>query len=243
MCWNKEVSISTFIIICVLCYKLYIRNLTHDRLLAVFIMTYGSMQLFETIIWTGIDYNIPSLNTLGSIMGAIILFVHPLGLIYGMELDKAYQDERQTTYFKRMKLLAWGVLFFGIGIVLFNVFNKNIPNSSVKDGSLIWNFEKYYGIALLLCIIISKMIYKNNKVLWGVLMVYFFLPIIILLCYNTYSGSYWCWYVAFFAILLYLINPVLQNFNKTVLITPDILTDIHEEIEDIRLTKGYIAIR
>ena len=43
------------------------------------------------------------------------------------------------------------------------------------------------------------------------------MPLCVLVYYNTLTGaySYWCWYVAFFVILLYLINPLIQKFNKT----------------------------
>ena len=57
MCWNKEVSFSSFLLISVISYGLYIRNLPNDRMMAIFIMVYGSMQLIETIIWIGLDYN------------------------------------------------------------------------------------------------------------------------------------------------------------------------------------------
>ena len=50
MCWNKEVSIFTFTVICLVSYKLWSRNIKNDKVLALFIMSYGSMQLFESLI-------------------------------------------------------------------------------------------------------------------------------------------------------------------------------------------------
>ena len=213
MCWNKEVSISSFIIISLLCYKLYIRNLPNDRMLAVFIMTYGSMQLFETIIWTGIDFKIPALNYVGSFLASIVLFTHALGLIYGMEIDKSYQKSKNTQKFKKRKIVALSIFIFGVTYILYNILNKNYPYSLVIKDSLHWNFDKYYAIVFLVCVYVSTMIYQKNKHFWAFLISYFTIPVMIMLYLNKFTGSYWCWYVAFFAFLLYLINPWLQKFN------------------------------
>ena len=83
MCWNKEVSLSSFLLISVISYGLYIRNLPNDRMMAIFIMVYGSMQLIETIIWIGLDYNNKYINKLGTILVSVLLYLHPLGLILG----------------------------------------------------------------------------------------------------------------------------------------------------------------
>lgn len=213
MCWNKEVSISSFVIISLICYKLYIRNLPHDRMLAVFIMTYGSMQLFEAIIWTGIDFKMPSLNYLGSFLASIVLFTHALGLVYGISIDKSYQENINTQKFKRMKIAALSIFIFGLVYIVYNIYQKNYPYSLVINDSLFWNFNKLYILVCLTCVYISMIIYHKNKHLWGFLVVYFTLPILILLYLNKFTGSYWCWYVAFFAFFIYLINPWLQKFN------------------------------
>lgn len=215
MCWNKEVSISSFVIISLLCYKLYTRNLPNDRMLAVFIMTYGSMQLFEAIIWTGIDFNIPSLNYLGSFLASIVLFTHAIGLIYGIEIDKYYQESKNTQKFKNMKIVAWMIFIFGVGYIFYNMSKNNYPYSLVIKDSLHWNFDKYYLLVFLACVNISNIIYQKNKPFWAFLIGYFTIPVIIMIYFKNFTGSYWCWYVAFFAFLLYVINPWLQKFNIT----------------------------
>lgn len=213
MCWNKEVSISSFVIISLLCYKLYTRNLPHDRLLAVFIMTYGTMQLFEAIIWTGIDFKLPSLNYFGSFLAGVLLFTHALGLIYGMELDKSYQKVKKTKYFRNMKIVAWSIFAYGLGYLFYNIYNNKKPYSLVINDSLYWNFDKYYLLVFLGCVYISKIIYKHNKHLWGFLISYFTIPALILIFFNNFTGSYWCWYSAIFAVIFYVVNPWLQKYN------------------------------
>ena len=87
MCWNKEVSFGSFIIISLVCIMLFKRNLPNDRLMAIFILAYGSMQLAETIIWVGIEYNNPLINKIGTVLATLLLYLHPLGLILGIRYD------------------------------------------------------------------------------------------------------------------------------------------------------------
>ena len=92
MGWNKEVSLGSFIIISLVCIMLFKRNLPNDRLMAIFIMGYGSMQLFETIIWVGIEYNKPIINKIGTVLASLLLYFHPLIFLLGLKYDKFYNQ-------------------------------------------------------------------------------------------------------------------------------------------------------
>ena len=92
MCWNKEVSLSTFALISIICYGLWKRDLLNDRMMAIFIMGYGSMQLAETIIWIGLENNNSGINKFGTILACLILYVQPLAFMMGIKYDKMYKD-------------------------------------------------------------------------------------------------------------------------------------------------------
>jgi len=61
MCWNWQVSIASFLLICSVSHSFYKRNSFYernnlnDRILAFFILSYGSIQLFETFMWIGLN--------------------------------------------------------------------------------------------------------------------------------------------------------------------------------------------
>ena len=120
MCWNKEVSLFSFVIISIVSYKLYKRNLLNDRLLAIFIMSYGSMQLFETFIWYGLDTNNTNINFIGSILACLLLYLHPIAIIYGMKYDNLYKKYINNRYFKLLSIIALGFILFGV----FNIFKS-----------------------------------------------------------------------------------------------------------------------
>ena len=113
MCWNKEVSLGSFILISVVSYFLYKRNLPNDRLMSIFIMAYGSMQLFETIIWVGIEFNKPIINKIGTMLASLLLYFHPLALLIGFKYDKLYKDvykKKRITYPTHLYNWSEGVL-------------------------------------------------------------------------------------------------------------------------------------
>ena len=230
MCWNKEVSLFTFIVICFVSYKLYKRNLENDRLLSFFIISYGSMQFFEFLIWLGIDTNIKFLNIIGSILACLLLYMHPLAIMTGMYNDKLYTKYKNNFYFYTLFLISFIFVLFGIYNIIFNINKKNkiynfvsYPDTISKH--LVWDFPSHYFIVLIISLLISIFIFMENKVFWLSVILYYFIPVIII--YYTinvnkinitknYNGSYWCWYVAIFSFILYFLNPKIQK-NKLIL--------------------------
>jgi hypothetical protein len=51
MCWNAPVSLASFIISLILCAYIWQRNLQNDKALAIFIVWFSLMQLFEFFMW------------------------------------------------------------------------------------------------------------------------------------------------------------------------------------------------
>ena len=92
------------------------------------------------------------------------------------------------------------------------------PNTLTKH--LIWNFPDDYEYVILIALFISIFMYLENPIFWISCLIYYFLPLLIVYITNkpdhnsinkNYNGSYWCWYVAIFAIILYQINPKIQK--------------------------------
>ena len=229
MCWNKEVSLFSFVIISIVSYKLYKRNLLNDRLLAIFIMSYGSMQLFETFIWYGLDTNNTNINFIGSILACLLLYLHPIAIIYGMKYDNLYKKYINNRYFKLLSIIALGFILFGV----FNIF-KSINNITYNfisypdsiNNHLVWDFPSHYLYIMVFGLIASIFMFKENKTFWLFIMLYYLLPALFVFKTNkasknnlnkNYNGSYWCWYVAFFSFIVYIINPYIQKDKLKIL--------------------------
>ena len=235
MCWNAQVSIISFFIISSVSWGLYQRNLNNDRLLAVFIMSYGIMQLFETFMWLGQSKKWHILNIIGSVLACLLLYLHPLAIIIGIKLDKLYKSIINTLKYKILAFLSILLMIFGLYRIIYELFFNNIysflayPDKLTKH--LIWDFPTKYNYTLILTFFITFLIIAQfSKPLFIIILfIYYFAPAIYILFNdgnnfntlikllngtfekkNTYYGSYWCWIVAFFSFIMYLINPYFQ---------------------------------
>ena len=226
MCWNKEVSLGSFIIISLVCGMLFKRNLPNDRLMAIFIMGYGSMQLFETIIWIGIEYNKPIINRIGTVLASLLLYFHPIIFLLGLKYDKFYKNITKNSIYK----IGFGIslIFIIIGFCRNGraLFGKS-PNYSLtsylvpKYRHLVWDIPDNYNLIIGFLIIVSLLfIFPKNKIFLIILLLYYIIPalytyyIIPINTNKNIAGSYWCWIVAFFSFLIYFINPILQKYNS-----------------------------
>jgi len=226
MCWNKEVSFGSFIIISLVCCLLYKRNLHNDRLMAIFIMGYGSMQLFETIIWVGIEYNKPIINKIGTILASLLLYFHPLIFLLGLKYDTFYKNIKKNSIYKIVFVIAILFILLGLfrnGISLFSKKSTNTLTSYLipKYRHLVWDMPDNYNLIILFLIIVSFIfIFKKNKIFMILLLLYYTIPGIYayltspLNLNKNSAGSYWCWIVAFFSFLIYFINPIIQKYNS-----------------------------
>ena len=209
MCYNKEVSLFTFILILFVSYKFLKRGLNNDIFLGIFILSYGFMQFIEAIIWTGFDYNILSLNKIGTVMVALLLYLHPIAITFGLYYDKYYKDIINQVLFKCFFAIAVVFLLVGIVRVYLNI-NKI---KSIKGDYLEWIIPSNYSLIVVFELLITAIyIIQKNPTFGLIIILYYLIGAIVTYSYTKtkYFGSYWCWLVAIFSIVLYIINPYLQ---------------------------------
>jgi hypothetical protein len=76
MCWNKEVSITTFALAMIGAIYLFRRNKPNDRWIAVFAATIGMIQLAEFFMWSDLDCG--KMNMYASMFALLILALEPM---------------------------------------------------------------------------------------------------------------------------------------------------------------------
>ena len=209
MCYSKEVSLFTFIFILFVSYKFFKRGLNNDIFLGIFILSYGFMQFIETIIWSGIDYNIFALNKIGTAMASLLLYLHPIAFLTGIYYDKFYKDIINQVLFKCFVVIA--VIFLLIGVVRIYLNINKIR--SIEGNHLEWIIPSNYDLIVVFGLLITTMyIIQKNPTFGFIIILYYLIGAIVsyTLTKTKYFGSYWCWLVAIFSIVLYLINPYLQ---------------------------------
>jgi len=215
MCWNKEVSFGSFIIISLVSGLLYKRNLPNDRLMSIFIMSYGTMQLFETLIWLGIDYNNVILKKIGAFLANLLLFFHPLAIMIGLTYDNLYKIKFKNNIFWIIALLIFVMSAIFALYILITQKNKFIPYKSGNSDHVVWNFPHYHYVIVVLfgLVIAYKYIYPKNKIFTMFVVLFYIIPwLYTTLVFKdiTVVGSYWCWIVAFFSFLIYFVNPLIK---------------------------------
>lgn len=243
MCWNAPISIISFLVVLGVSYGLYQRNLYNDRLLAIFIISYGTMQLFETFMWFGQKDEWKILNIIGSVLACLLLYLHPLAIMIGIKIDNLYKSVLDTLQYKVLFIISCGFLLFGLCKTIYNLFykiggqNKFLSYPDKRTGHLIWRFEHNYKYSILLSIIIAILIIMplNNLLFTLTLFIYYLLPYYLIIVEggnnlkdvlklssesskiknnDLYYGSFWCWIVAFFSFIMYIMNPYLQPISK-----------------------------
>ena len=220
MCWNWKVSIVTFVLITIVSYKLFTRGHANDKFLAVWICSYGSMQLFETFQWLGQNPKYEYLNIFGSFCAALLLYFHPFAAMIGMSIESGYKSVTNTNIFKLLLTASVFMAIFGIYRVSNAYISKThtfISKPDTISKHMVWEFPEDYFATMILMLITSVIfIAPRFLFLFVTLIIYYLLPILIIrLTINVddeknqlknYAGSYWCWYVAMFSFLFLFFN-------------------------------------
>jgi len=196
MCWNKEISLNTFLFSSfVLLLIIYNNEYTQYKInelnnvwMYLFFVSFILMQLIEYFIWKNIDNKF--YNKIFTISAVLLLFLQPIAtnmLISDIILQRS---------------LLFLYLVFAIPFIIYRIQTKNINSSVSKLGHLQWNiiFDiKNNNIDKLLLILwfiffLFPLFYQRNPC--GFLFGFITLSII---TYNYYKdntiGSMWCWVV------------------------------------------------
>lgn len=186
MCWNAEVSLTTFILGLSSIIVSHYNGYPFTQLL--FYLTVTLMQLIEFFIWTYYDNKM--LNSLFTLLGALLIGIQPLA-----SLSMLYKTHKS--------LMIYMMLFYVIVIV------SNVKKLSLKDyysyrgdnGHLIWSWtkkdrlNKLSLVVYLICLLFAPLLLGYYELFsFGVITL-----IISLYTFYKYDtwGSMWCWIVNF----------------------------------------------
>jgi hypothetical protein len=193
MCWNKEVSLNTFLFSSfVFLLILYNNNYTVYKItefnrfwLRIFMSIVISMQLVEYFIWTNID-NI-FYNKLFTNIALLIIFCQPITTIMNIDNEKI----------KKILLISYLGLMIPFGLINYN---KNIYSTVSSNKHLNWNlinyenkFTKIIGLVWIFFFLFPLFYQKHQfGFLFGILT-------LMIMSYNYMNDntmeSMWCWIV------------------------------------------------
>lgn len=205
MCWNKEVSIGTFILAMIGSYYLYKRNAPNDRWMAVFGATFGLIQLAEYFMWS--DLGCGNMNKYASMFALLVLAAEPLSNMLG----GIYFSETPNKQVLKYMLISY--IIFIAYTYFTQIHNKTIdwcgtsqcpPVSNplagfyiTKKCNLEWYFMKNMNPKLMTIWIIFLMIpllTMTPKMHGMILFTIGFITFLMAKMANTAAhGSLWCW--------------------------------------------------
>lgn len=195
MCWNKEISLNTFLFSSfVLILIIYNNAYTQYKIkelnniwVYLFFVSFILMQLIEYFIWVNI--NEPVYNKFFTIMASLLLLVQPVAS--GMLIT----NNNVRSNFLKLYLLG------AIPLTIYRIMTKNINSTVSPLKHLNWNLGIFDDFVLNKITLLAWFAFflfplfyegKNFGFLFGLLT-------LITITYNYYKdksvGSMWCWIV------------------------------------------------
>jgi hypothetical protein len=212
MCYNKEISLITYIIGTSLSLYLFLIGDKYDKNIALLFFTFIQMQLVEFFMWTNQNCNI--YNKLATIFGHIILCLQPLLILVGSYIYNT------TIINKNIILFLIIINLFSILSVIYKYIKNNkkfICSKSYNNDGLKWDIGSVSFIGYIFYFFGLFFIwpfFKNKKK--GILI---FLLTLFTLIKNTYDfknnkiketwESHWC----FESVSIPIIYLILLKFN------------------------------
>jgi hypothetical protein len=191
MCWNADVSMTTFLFSCFTLVFIYVtttltkykHSFFKNKLMYLLVFSFASIQLVEFFLWRNLNNRY---NEVFSRIGTFVLLCQPVCLIFMI-----------PNTFKRHVMF----LLYSTWLLCYWIFKRlyspvHFHTSIGKNGHLSWNWMNYNGyeqlflIVWLLFYIIPVLLISNLS------LTLFVLPYLIVSLYyykDKTFGTMWCW--------------------------------------------------
>ncbi len=192
MCWNWQVSLTTWLVCLASGIFLIRRNKPYDITLGCLILAYSSMQLWETFMWW--DQGCGTLNKVGTMGAYFALWSHVMAIGLGLYLEKRTPIPL---------IIGAGLMIFAIVRSFFIKFGCSKPSGTCH---LKWGFDpNYYMLIFGMCVLIS-LIYVKPLTKGIIVSMMFIVTLLLSMFYSKSSvGTMWCFIAAIFAPIFILI--------------------------------------
>lgn len=203
MCFNKDISILSYIVGISGCILLYYRDYKIEGLLYAFVI---QMQLIEYLLWLNnkcnwINKTITKIGIILNHLQPIILYL--LIIYYNSNINKT-----------SLIIINIIIIIYFISTILYLFHNYKLLNSCTigieNEKELFWNiqygkFKKYYSIFLLSIVLLILLGLKKHNYLNAYIIILTF--IISFVKYHKYKavGTIWCLFAAYIPLLLNII--------------------------------------
>ena len=202
MCYNKDISIYTYIIGLITSYLLIINDSKTLKIIGWFYIFAIQMQLVEYFLWTNNTCN--SKNIQISKIGAFLNFIQPIILYLAiLYFNKEITDEHK-------KIINITMILYVIALIIFVIRILPIGCSILTDCSApylqwSWMYEKtpsyiftYFPIAIMLLLYFG--LEKPYNLYLSLICIISFIASFIIYRKQRAFGNIWCWFAVFIPI-------------------------------------------
>jgi len=209
MCWNKEVSVVTYVTVMVLVIILYKRNKGSDRHIALFSAAFVTIQLLEFFAWLSIENKDKKLNDLITRIILIALWAQPL-------VNSLAAMSKSLNPILITGSIIWGLLFYASIINASSpeefksekgpnchlVWSRNIGGieNKVGEGSFMGDYKIltfFYLAGLFIPLLFIKPMKRGIKL---AIIGFILLTVSRKMSSKTEFSSYWCWAAGVFTV-------------------------------------------
>ena len=191
MCWNKEVSLNTFLfssfvlglVVYNARYTKYKMSLFQNNWIVVFFMSFIVIQLIEYFIWKNIKH--PFYNTVFSTIAAVVVLLQPMISLMLIQNN-----------LKLRNVIMFFYLLYFVPFVAYKAMTKRVHTIVNDKGNLSWQFFGItpFGCAVWLFTFLFPLLYMH--IFYGFL----FGVVTVLIIFMNYKdknsiSSLWCWVV------------------------------------------------
>ena len=187
MCWNYEVSITSFIIGLIVSLTLIKRNKNYDQVLGYLILFYSFIQLWEALMWKAVQTNNINDNLKYTKFIYLTLWIQAFAIGIGI-----YNITKDWT------ILAIGFALFLYGYYNMPKFQLSKPN---QDNHLKWGFDDSFYMIVTTVILIGIIRYTNIKYTWLSLLFLMTPYLYLKINKNVSLSTLWCWFAAAFSFI------------------------------------------
>lgn len=196
MCWSFQVSLGSWIVAVMFAIILLKRRYKFDVTLAILLLAYSSMQLWEALMWK--DQKCGKLNKVATYGAYFALYSHVFALGLGLYLE-----------FKIKLPLIVGSLLLLYALIDLRNFKMGCSKPEKKCSHLTWGFEsaRFYLYVFALVVVFALLYIRplSKALLISSLFIFSFIFTLIFKPKNAVA-SYWCWIAVFIGPLFLVLN-------------------------------------
>ena len=222
MCYNKETSLTAFVMSYGIASYLFKRNIKYDRWFSLFLFVFSTNQLFDYLLWTDFEHTFfKSVSNLNILVSCYLLPIFLSSQFLTQLWGKYYYETKSVK--KAFSMISpcnsWTSFIYWLFTIIFflSYFLNSKSTILSKQGHLLWSSIKknqnIWGAIipfLFLCFIMYPYLGFVKKSLSIRTMVIFAVISLSWSFYCTDSwGSLWCW-IGNFSSLIMLFSPYLD---------------------------------